>query len=75
LQTAKNLGNVYDLINQEFLAIQAFVTSARINLESKVVPEGLKENFVKVLVTILKICRIATRYATENRFEKGMVIL
>jgi len=70
LQTAKNRWTAYELIEHEFLAIEGFIRSAHINLEANRIPEGLNENYVKVLVMILKICSIATEYATQNRIER-----
>jgi hypothetical protein len=71
-QTAKNLWSVYDLIERQFLAIEGFFVSVKINLEARDVPEGLHRILVKILVTILKICGIATGYArTTSFFKRG----
>jgi hypothetical protein len=71
LQTAKNLWGVFELIQQQFLAIEGFFVSIKINLEARDVPDGLHRILVKILVTILKICGIATAYAKTSLFKRG----
>jgi hypothetical protein len=72
LQTAKNMWNVYDLINQQFLAIQGFFTRVHLNLESHDIPHGLRLILVNIMVSILKICGIATGYARGNSFRRSL---
>jgi hypothetical protein len=61
------------LIEQQFLAIEGFFVSIKINLEARDVPDGLHRILVKILVQILKICGIATGYAkTTSFFKRGI---
>jgi hypothetical protein len=61
---------VYDLINQQSVAIQGFFVRLKLNLETKDVPAGLKVVFVKIMVCVLKICGIATGYVKGNVFKR-----
>jgi len=71
VETAKNLWDIYDLIEGQFVAIQSFFTRVRLNSETKDIPDGLNLILVEVMVAILKICGIATEYAKKNRFKRG----
>src|ERR1700735_2052844 len=70
-KTVKNLWNVYDLIQQQFLAIHGFFGRVHINLEAGDIPEGLHFILVKILITMLTICGIATKYAKKNSFKRS----
>ena len=62
---------MYDLIEQQFLAIQGFFVAIHINLETKDVPIGIHIILVKILGVFLRICGIATGYAKSNAFKRG----
>jgi hypothetical protein len=63
---------VYGLIQQQFVAIQGFLTRFHITLEIENIPEGLDLIVVEVLTTMLKICGIATKYAKTNSFKRSL---
>jgi hypothetical protein len=62
---------MYDLIEQQFLAIQGFFVAIHLNLEIKDMPGGIDFILLKILGTFLKICGIATGYAKSNFFKRG----
>jgi len=64
---------VYDLIEQQFLAIQGFFVAVHLNLETKDLPSGMNLILIKILATFLKICGIATGYAKSNSFKRGLL--
>jgi hypothetical protein len=70
-QALKGLWNVYDEIQQQFLAIHSFLERAKINLSTHSVPAGLDLVVVKVLKQMLHICAIATQYAKAGSFKRS----
>jgi len=71
-QTAKNLWDTYDMIGQQFLAIQAFFSRANLTLETRDLPPPLQSILVQILVVILKICGIATGYAKKQYIKRSI---
>ena len=55
------------MIEQRFLAIDACFVSLRINLETNDIPDAFAEITVKIMVAILTILGIATKYARKNK--------
>jgi len=64
---------VYDLVEGRFVAIQSFFERVEVNLETDL-PESFDAIVVKVLVSILKICGIATEYARDNKIKRSASI-
>ena len=70
IQTAKNLWNAYDMIEEQFKKLDSFFKTAQINLQTR---DRFKENdeiLVKIFVAFLNICGIATGYAKDSVFKR-----
>jgi len=74
-QTAKNLWDTYDMIGQQFLAIQSFFSRVNLSIETHDVPPPLQTILVQILVVVLKICGIATGYAKKQYLTRSINLL
>jgi hypothetical protein len=62
------------MIELQFKRIQAFFVSLHINLQTKDMPKGLESVIAQVMVCILRVLGVATRYSKENKITRGWII-
>jgi len=58
----------------QFITIEGFLKRAQINLETKEISETLRPLLLNILISILKICGIATEYAKRNSVKKCILL-
>jgi len=66
---------VYEVIQEQFAAIQSFLTRADINLQTRSVRAGLDSVVVQVLRQMLHICAVAIRYAKTGSFRRSKIVI
>jgi fungal STAND N-terminal Goodbye domain len=69
-KTAQNLWDVYDMIANCFLEIEGFFGRVSCYLQDGSIPGWYQDICTRILVSVLKICGVATSYAKKGSLKK-----